>query len=142
MSPRASSFRDTGVPSLYCFSALWGSDTPARPYTYITRPEQSKPRGSAPPQRYGAPTCANANATTRDARSTGAADTTGADRFGSPVERHPATITDKPQSAIAKTVTVVDMAVKARPQRRCRGRVWSQLDTNTGLTIRCVDPAY
>jgi len=38
---------------------------------------------------------------------------TGADRLGSPVERHPATISDKPQTAIAKTVAVVDMAPKA-----------------------------
>src|SRR5919109_3890204 len=105
----------------------------------MTRPEQSNPRGSAPPQRYGAPTCANASVTTREALATSAAERTGVDLIGSPVERHPTTISDRPNSAAATTRADVDMALRSVPQRQCRARAWSQRETNgrSHDTLRC-----
>jgi hypothetical protein len=35
----------------YCCAALCGSSTPTLEKTYMTKPEQSKPAGDAPPQR-------------------------------------------------------------------------------------------
>src|SRR6478672_4859019 len=46
---------DTGVPIPTWEYVLCGSETPICAKTYITRPEQSKPRGEAPPQTYGTP---------------------------------------------------------------------------------------
>src|SRR4029077_10592186 len=61
--------------------------TPTCPYTYRTRPEQSKPDGLDPPHRYGAPTYCFATATTvrprvasADCESTG----TGTETFAQP----------------------------------------------------------
>src|SRR5215211_2686793 len=55
MSPGCSWLRSTGVPTPNCAAALCGSETPCCAYTYMTKPEQSKPDGSEPPQRYGVP---------------------------------------------------------------------------------------
>src|SRR5436190_1106799 len=44
-SPGCSWSAETGVPKPYCAAAKWGSEMPSWAYTYITSPEQSKPRG-------------------------------------------------------------------------------------------------
>src|SRR6478735_7942609 len=62
-SPGSRASRGTGVPIEYWAAALCGSDTPSRPYTYITSPEQSKPDGEAPPHTYGTPRYCSAIAT-------------------------------------------------------------------------------
>src|SRR5207248_11084011 len=54
-SPDWSWLIDTGVPIPYCAYELCGSETPIWAKAYMTRPEQSKPLGDAPPQRYGTP---------------------------------------------------------------------------------------
>src|SRR5438094_7792304 len=54
-SPGSSWSRETGTPAPYCAATLCGSETPTCAKTYITRPEQSKPPGDAPPQTYGTP---------------------------------------------------------------------------------------
>src|SRR5436853_5311066 len=54
-SPGWRSPRETGLPMPYWAYELCGSETPTCAYTYMTRPEQSKPDGEAPPQTYGVP---------------------------------------------------------------------------------------
>src|SRR5437588_12981559 len=54
-SPGCSWLIDTGVPMPYCEYELCGSETPICANTYMTRPEQSKPRGVDPPHTYGTP---------------------------------------------------------------------------------------
>src|SRR6478735_11960225 len=55
-SPAWRSSREAGTPTeLYCIAALCGNEIPTCAYTYITKPEQSKPPGLAPPQTYGVP---------------------------------------------------------------------------------------
>src|SRR6478609_8657346 len=62
-SPGSRALRGTDVPIEYWAAALCGSDTPSRPYTYMTSPEQSKPDGEAPPHTYGTPRYCSAIAT-------------------------------------------------------------------------------
>src|SRR6476469_7375192 len=55
-SPAWRSSRETGTPTeLYCIAALCGNEIPTCAYTYIAKPEQSKPPGLAPPHTYGVP---------------------------------------------------------------------------------------
>src|SRR5205823_9909028 len=54
---------------------LCGSETPTCAYTYMTRPEQSKPDGDAPPHRYGTPRYCSAIATTLECVGGGAGPT-------------------------------------------------------------------
>ena len=46
---------DTAVPIANCAYELCGSEMPICPNAYMTRPEQSKPRGVEPPHTYGTP---------------------------------------------------------------------------------------
>src|SRR6266508_5698868 len=46
---------DTGVPIPIIAYELCGRGTPIWANTYMTKPEQSKPRGDAPPHTYGVP---------------------------------------------------------------------------------------
>src|SRR5690242_6876760 len=46
---------DTGVPIPNWAYELCGSETPIFAKTYMTKPEQSKPRGDAPAHTYGTP---------------------------------------------------------------------------------------
>ena len=43
------------MPIPYWEAAWCGSETPTCEYTYMMKPEQSKPPGLAPPQTYGVP---------------------------------------------------------------------------------------
>src|SRR5918911_2975337 len=54
-SPGWSWLIETGVPIPYCAYELCGSETPICAKAYMTSPEQSNPRGDAPPQTYGTP---------------------------------------------------------------------------------------
>src|SRR6476646_453590 len=63
-SPGCRSPMETGTPMPYCEYELCGSELPICEKAYMTRPEQSKPDGSAPPQRYGTPRYCSAIPTT------------------------------------------------------------------------------
>src|SRR3954452_1396155 len=63
-SPGCSWPIDTGVPIPNCAYELCGSEMPTFANAYITRPEQSKPRGDAPAQTYGTPRYCMATPTT------------------------------------------------------------------------------
>src|SRR5205809_1046360 len=54
-SPGCSWLSETGAPMPYMAYELCGSETPIWAKTYITKPEQSNPRGVEPPQTYGTP---------------------------------------------------------------------------------------
>src|SRR5690606_13207079 len=56
MSPGLASLRETIVPAFFCAPVVRGSEMPSLPYTYCVKPEQSKPLGEEPPERYGTPT--------------------------------------------------------------------------------------
>ena len=49
-SPGSSWLIETGDPMLNIAYELCGSETPICAKTYMTKPEQSKPRGEEPPQ--------------------------------------------------------------------------------------------
>src|SRR5262245_13510409 len=54
--PGWSSDRETATPAAYWVETVRGIDTPTCEYTYIVKPEQSKPvLGDDPPHRYGVP---------------------------------------------------------------------------------------
>src|SRR5439155_15459280 len=74
-SPGWSWSRETGLPIPYCAYELCGSETPTCANTYITSPEQSKPDGEAPPQRYGTPRYRSAIETTLECVGGGAGPT-------------------------------------------------------------------
>src|SRR5438552_14864390 len=74
-SPGWSWSRETGLPIPYCAYELCGSETPTCANTYITSPEQSKPDGDAPPQRYGTPRYCSAIETTLECVGGGAGPT-------------------------------------------------------------------
>src|SRR5919202_4520042 len=73
-SPGCSWLIETGVPMLNWAYELCGSETPICANAYITRPEQSKPRGDAPPQTYGTPRYRIATPTTPPCVEGGATD--------------------------------------------------------------------
>ena len=50
-SPGRRCFRETYLPFPQSIQLECGSDTPTFLYTYMTKPEQSKPAGEAPAQR-------------------------------------------------------------------------------------------
>src|SRR5581483_6811398 len=76
-SPGWRSLRATGLPIPYWAYELCGSEMPTWAKTYMTRPEQSKPEGEAPPQTYGVPRYRIAIPTTPPCVGGGAADTGG-----------------------------------------------------------------
>src|ERR1700677_1343914 len=80
-SPGSRSSRPTREPVRSWSFAVRGRLSPALWAAKVTSPLQSKPRGTAPPKRYGSPSMAVALATIR-ARGSAGEDTAGADAAG------------------------------------------------------------
>ena len=108
---------DTTGPASYCAWATRGKEMPAAAKAAWTRPEQSKPAGPSPPQRYGVPTRASAHATATSAASDGWG---AAGAPASPGTPTPTAARPEPSdvtAAPASTVTLSEAVARAPPAK-------------------------